>query len=537
LSFEPAPTDSKVLPAAAGSADLGPFPSSDFVVTTGSTADGLIRQARWYFRDETIAVPAPGLRVAGFAAGVPANDDLRGWAAARDSGDPPDHPPLVWIGAPHVVAHATLDAGARRLATREGDLEFRLVPKIPLNRSYFDVASAEFFRARPIKVRGTVAEGSIEARVLWPEDFRLATLPPMRPLRADVPATVALRERMRADPRGGARSPFAATTLWRRDKAGDDLRRKSIVAFMVNGAQGDDDEAHAGHFALVTGRVQDDGAIGDWLANNFYTLDQESEKGILAAPVPLDNYLADLNAGQAWYRPTYVVVAVLSDARAAELLQSGLARVYNQFWRHQLVYYHPSRNCTSISLDALRSLGWPVPARKATPRLLAALALPWLVLRERSLAKAMLACDYAIEDPARLLPAAAFEEITASLLELAGKREAEGKLAAMLATDLDALVYLQIPQLPSSRAWGDAPVVTLREYRARLPRDPRQYKIIPVPPRPFPESLRDPDLLPPPVPPSEIFAALWAVVSIVGIPWIIGRWWRRRRAFSRSRRG
>ena len=57
-----------------------------------------------------------------------------------------------------------------------------------------------------------------------------------------------------------------------------------MLAFMVNGAQGDDDEAHAGHFALVTGRTQEDGAIGDWLVNNFYALDSESEKGILAAP-------------------------------------------------------------------------------------------------------------------------------------------------------------------------------------------------------------------------------------------------------------
>ena len=121
-----------------------------------------------------------------------------------------------------------------------------------------------------------------------------------------------------------------------------------------------------GHFALVTGRVQTDGAIGDWLASNFYTLDSESEKGIVAAPVPLDNYLADLNAGQAWYRPSYLIVAVLSRPRAAALLQSALGRVYNQFWRHQLVYYHPSRNCTSISVDTLRALGFPVAARAAT---------------------------------------------------------------------------------------------------------------------------------------------------------------------------
>ena len=353
----------------------------------------------------------------------------------------------------------------------------------------------------------------------------------MRPLRTDAPVDIALRERMRAEPHGGAQSPFAAETLWRRDGADDDLRGKYVVGFMVNGAQGDDDEAHAGHFALVTGRVQHDGAIGDWLVNNFYALDSESEKGILAAPVPLDNYLADLNAGQAWYRPSYLVLALLAQSRAPSLLQSALGRVYNQFWRHQLTYYHPSRNCTSISVDALRTLGFPVAARAATPRLLATLALPWLALKERSLAKAMLACDYAVEDPARLLPAAAVEEITASLLALAVKGAADGALASMIATDLDALVYLRIPQLPSSRAWGDAPVVSLREYRARLPRDPRRYKIVPVPPRPFPPELRDPDLLPPPVAWSEICATIWGVLSIVGIPWAIRRWWRRRKDY------
>ena len=107
----------------------------------------------------------------------------------------------------------------------------------------------------------------------------------------------------------------------------------------------------------------------------------------------------------------------------------------------------------------------------------------------------------------------------------------------MIAADLEALVYLQIPQLPSSRAWGDAPVVTLREYRARLPRDPREHKIVPVPPRPFPAALRDPDLLPPPRPASEIAVDVWTALSIVGLPWVIRRWWQRRRAFALARRG
>jgi len=516
-------------PALAATADLGPYPSSDFVLTTGAAAKDAIPQARWYFRDQTVAVPAPGRRVAGFARGVHVDEDLRAWVATHDGEAPPDHPSLVWMGAPYVVAHAALDADAGTVTTDDGALPFRLVPKIPLNRSYFDASSAAFFRARRVKVRGTLAEATLVARTLWPEEFRLADLPSLRPLDVRVAPAVALRNRMRADRQGGAQSPFAAETLWRRPGTSGELRGRSVVAFMVNGAQGDDDEAHAGHFALVTGKVQPDGAIGDWLANNFYALDAESEKGILAAPVALDDYLADLNAGQAWYRPSYLVVAVLARPRAAALLQSGLSRVYNQFWRHQLVYYHPSRNCTSISVDALRALGFPLPARAATPRPLAALALPWLVLRERSLPKAMLACDYSVADPVRLLPAAALEEITARLLGLAGGASAQGMLAEMFAADLEALVYLQIPQLPSSRAAGEAPVVSLREYRLRLPRDPRDYKIVPVPPRPFPASLRDPDLLPPPVPPSEVFLTFWLVLSVVGIPWAVARWWRRRR--------
>ena len=153
---------------------------------------------------------------------------------------------------------------------------------------------------------------------------------------------------------------------------------KPVIGLMVNGAQGDDDEAHGGHFAIVTGRVQADGSIDDWLVNNFYSLDVESEKGIIAAPVPLDNYLADLNSGQGWYRPTTMLVAVLDDERAAVLVQSALNRVFNQFYRHQLVYYHPNQNCASISVDTLRALGWDVPARGPSSRVLAWLAYPFI---------------------------------------------------------------------------------------------------------------------------------------------------------------
>ncbi|MEP7182172.1 MAG: hypothetical protein ABI886_08300 [Betaproteobacteria bacterium] len=510
---------------------LGIYPAADFRVTDGRDADApTIRQALWYFRDETIAVPKPGLPVASFTPGVRTFDDVRAWAAARPADAPVDLPPLVWLAAPQVLRGARLSADATRLETAGDALPLRLVPKIPLNRSYFDASSAAFLRERTVAARGTVATDGFIARTLWPEDFRLGGDAPLRVLPKKRSAAKALRRMIRDVPRGGAASPFVANALWRRD-AGDWTGR-TVLAFMLNGAQGDDDEAHGGHFAIVTGQIEADGAIGNWLVDNFYTLDSESEKGILAAPVPLDDYLADLNAGQAWYRPSYLVVAVLSSPRAAELVQSALGRVYNQFYRHQLSYYHPDQNCTSISVDTLRALGWKVPGRGATSTVLGALTFPLIALKDRSISKAKLAFDYLNTDQTRMLPAAAFEQIFASLWAMAhdpGARAAgrSGTLGQMLAEDLTAIAWLRFPQLPSSRALGAAPAVTTWEYRAMVPADPAMAQIVPVPPRPFPDELRDPDLLPPLRPPSDIVAMVWGVLLVVGIPWVVRALWQR----------
>ena len=87
-----------------------------------------------------------------------------------------------------------------------------------------------------------------------------------------------------------------------------------------------------------------------------------------------------------------------------------------------------------------------------------------------------------------MFPAAAFEETAADLLRLATRPNSREltPFETMLAEDIEALVWLRVPQLPSSRAWGDYAVVTKREYEARLPADRSQAKIIPVPPRLFP---------------------------------------------------
>ena len=551
------------LPATAAG-EFGLFPAADFRVVDGCCTDcPAPAAARYYFEREPIAVPRPGRPVAGFGRGVTTCDDVRAWAAARPAGAPPDYPPLVWVAAPTIVRGVTLAADGRTLATADGPLPVTPVPRIPLNRSYWDASSIAFFAApgRRVSVRGTVTDGAMLARTCWPDDFTLGGAAPRMaatlgspeaaagatagaPARAPGPKVghaLALRALMRELPQGGARAPSAATTLWQRPDSPSDWTGRAVLAFMVNGAQGDDDEAHGGHFAVATGRVRADGAIGDWLVNNFYSLDVESEKGILAAPVPLDNYLGDLNSGQGWYRPSYLVVAVLSDARAAELVQSALGRVYQQFWRHQIVYYHPTDNCTSISIDTLRALGLRVPERGPTSRLAAWAGFPYHVLRDRSITKAKLAFDYLVVDQTRLMPAAALEEIYTVLRGLADGHVAQdragaaggGLLAGLLAADLDALAFLRLPQFPSSRAFGAAPAVTTWEYRSRLPRDPALAQIVPVPPRPFPDALRDDDLLPAPRRPSDAAALVWGALSVIGLPWAIHTlWarWRRRRA-------
>src|SRR6185369_3886680 len=155
---------------------------------------------------------------------------------------------------------------------------------------------------QPLKLRGQYMEQTFVVRSFWPESFRL----PENPVPRELPAEpAALRAWVRARPGGGAREPFSVESVWRRPGSTGLQAGQGVLGLMLNGAQGDDDESHSGHFALMTGYLGEQGAIDDWLVNNFYTLDTESEKGIIAAPVPLDNYLGDLNSGQAWYRPSY----------------------------------------------------------------------------------------------------------------------------------------------------------------------------------------------------------------------------------------
>ncbi len=232
--------------------DIGLYPIGNFYQTSGRCSDCVtIRQALWYFQDEPILVPNRAVPLAGFAPGVRAKDDIASWAATQEEHAAMDYPPLIWIGAPEVARSAWLDPDGKRITVGGERWEFDVVPKIALNRSYYNAESIAFLRTRPLTLRGTSAGGRFIARTVWPEDFRLDADAETRVVDA---SSDAIRELVRGEPRGGAQSPFAAYVLWERHPGiARSWEGKPILGTILNGAQGDDDEAHGGHFAMLTG--------------------------------------------------------------------------------------------------------------------------------------------------------------------------------------------------------------------------------------------------------------------------------------------
>lgn len=514
-----------VQPTVGGALDsgrLGLHAASEFRLTDGRCRDcPAIPQALWYFQNDQVAVPKE--RASGFTRLQRAQDDVRKWAAEHPTKGDGDKPPLLWVGSPQIASGVRLTEEGASIVGLDGKRhEFAVTPKIPANLSYYDASSIRYFSDRPLRMRGKLDQGKFTARTLWPEDFALDSARlAYQPLAADE----TLQSLVRAEG-GGAQAPFASRVLWQRDlKSPLQLAGKPVLAFMLNGAQGDDDEAHGGHFAIATGAFGERGEWGDWLVNNFYNLDSVSEKGIVAATLPMDTYMADLNSGQSWYRPSYMLVAVLKQERTAGLYQEAINRVYHHFYRHDFHYRHTTANCAGVSIETLRSLGWGIPEEGPTSRLKAAIALPYMAVKDMSLESGKKAYDYLIAERTDLYPFVAFEAAGRDLLQrLAVGGKTNAAFEKMLADDLEALIYVRIPQFPSSREFGQAPVVSIDEYMRRAPEDRAQWKIVPVPPRPFPPELKDAD-----VPVEESLPSSFALYAYGGIFGIsaIGAWRRR----------
>ena len=464
---------------------LGLFPASSFRIVTGATAgERTLRQARWYFNGETVAVPVRRCtacvvwqrrrdvrgraRVGRIAYGATRSSIRRSCGSARRMScathacPPTAAPSTAWRCGPSASCRSTA-----RTTTQH---------------------SVAYFAGRPLTVRGTRDGDAFELRTVWPDDFSLSHRPPLRAM--DAPPALAMRTLMRESPEGGSRSPYAAWTLWQREDAPD---------WSGPARAGVDRQRRAGRRRRGACRPLRDrdrpratptaaSATGSSTTSTRSTRrarKASSRRRCRSTPISATSTAARAGIGRATCSSL-----VLRDARAAALVQSALGRVYNQFYRHQLALLPPGRQLHEHQRRYVARARLAHSAARADVALAAGwLAFPLMIAKERSLARAKIAFDYLCTDQTRLLPAAALEDAYASVHG--------ARAAASAATDdsgacsrrtSTAIAFLRIPQFPSSRAFGDAPAVSLREYQARLPADRSQMQIVPVPPRPFPGS-------------------------------------------------
>ena len=472
--------------SASDDGELGLYAASNIAISTGQCKDcKLIPQALWYFKDETIAVPTSN--ASGFSATLNAQEDVAAWAKSKHIEG--TMPPLIWLGSSQVIPQAKILNQDTTLVGQQ-KLAFSVTPKIATNLSFWDESTDAFFANREVRLRGeTVENNSFAARTVWPLDYKLALNAPLKPLdglNGETLKTLVQFEN------GGAKSNYEARLL---QGDGKEITGKAVIALMLNGAQGDDDEALGGHFGLATGRVGADGDMSKWLINNYYNLGSNSEKGIIAAATPMDKYLMDVNNGQSYYRPSYMLVAVLKQDALPNQVQDATNRVLNHFYRNDFLYDHSRDNCAGISIDTLRTLGWNIPERGVTSYLKAIAAYFYIAASERSLSKGRAIYDYLTTETTRLFPAVTFDAIGNNMLnqnrQLWTDHNPQTTFTKQLSNDIEAIYFVRIPQVPSNRKFGSAPVYSFDEYMKTAPADHSQWKMVPTTPRVLPENLKD----------------------------------------------
>ncbi|WP_332848635.1 hypothetical protein [Massilia sp. S19_KUP03_FR1] len=510
---------------------IGLLDAGTLKLTTGKCTDcASSPQSLWFFQDDDIAAPTSTALVAGVSSKLDRRADVKAWAQSSDAARLA-YPTVTWIGAPQILEGATIAADGKQVSMDGQRYDFTMVPKIQTNLSYANAATTAYLHQRPLRMRGALQDKAgkptFVARTTWPTDYAIdmqrLSLQPLTQ-RADL-------KRYVQDPATAREGAVTTRLIWERTPgAGRNAAGKPVMGIMLNGAQGDDDESLAGHFGITTGYFGPRGEWADWAMNNIYSLDSYSEKGIIAATLPMDNYLTDLNSGQQYYRPSYMLVAVLKNARTAVAFQGGIQRTLNHFYRHDFVYGQSSGNCAGVSIDVLRDLGWHIPQEGPTSRIKAVAAYAYVAATEQSLKSGRGIYDNLNEEQTRLFPARAFDAAGWDLLELVNGAPSSARVLSpyeqQLKEDVEAIMLVKIAQIPSSRVWGSAPVYSFDEYMQRTPSKRADWKIVPVAPRPFPVALRDSGA-PLPSAPSPVPLPVMGI----GAAGIIGAsaWWRRRK--------
>jgi 3-oxoacyl-(acyl-carrier-protein) synthase III len=412
-------------------------------------------------------------------------------------------PPLVWIGSYEVIPDTQISKNEANtdlsFTQKFGDESYQswlaIEDKIPNNLSFWDDTTTAYFKNKPVRLRGEVTNRGFIASTVWPHDFKLDLKATAKPLAENE----SLKSLVQFE-NGGAKSAYESRLLWANNettKEPPQLAGKAAIGFMLNGAQGDDDEARGGHFAVVTGRMDEKGDYSRWLVNNYYNLASNSEKGIIAGITPMDKYMADVNSGQSYYRPSYMLVAVLKTDKVPADFQAATNESFEHFYANDFVYDHSRNNCAGVSLDTLRNLGWNIPTRGKTSQLKAIGAFIYIAITEQSLTNGRAAYDYFNTETTRLLPAVAFDAIGEDLLM--GAEQWNRKLYTdhnpvtpfmqQMGSDIEAIYFVRIPQIPSSRTFGFAPAYSIEQFMKEAPADRTKWKTVPTTPNPLPAEL------------------------------------------------
>ena len=481
-------------------APVGPYFPAGFRLATGATAgETLHPAARFLFAGETIAVPSTP-PFADYSRGVDPFADVAAWAAEP--------------GAAHLAAAGVdrrpgatdrrdrIAPDGRSFRAGSATLPLALAPRIALNRSWADASTFEYSRrthGHRCEARSVPAASSSRARSgrrtgAWTTGRRPCPFPhrarPGSPSAGSCAARPAAAPPRRPRPtRCGSACAATATGPAARCSPSSSTGPRATTT-----------RPGAGTSRSPPGACPRTAASRTCWSRTSTRSTARARRAILPAPVPLDNYLADVNSGQAWYRPSYVMLAILRDARAADLVQGALNRLYLQFWRRQLEYRHSSMNCASISVDTLRALGWELPLARAL-RHASRLARG---AREGVHRRAPRPRAHGLRVPHGGPHAAhARGGVRGSGLLAAAAARAARSLPRESSRACSPRTWsrssgVRMPQIPSSRALGTWPAASPREYLNALPADPADLKVIPVPPRPFPPELRDADLRPAP---------------------------------------
>ncbi|MEX0830427.1 MAG: hypothetical protein WD032_09290 [Nitrospirales bacterium] len=144
----------------------------------------------------------------------------------------------------------------------------------------------------------------------------------------------------------------------------------------------------------------------------------------------------------------------------------------------------------------MRRLGWAIPTKGPTSYLKAIGAFYYVAATERNLTAGEKIYDYLTQEQTRLFPRIAFETAGQDLLRiLEGTAESAGRTLTpferFFKEDVEAVVFVRIPQIPSSRASGTYPVLTFNDYEKRVPKDRKDWQVVPVSTRSIPETLRE----------------------------------------------